>query len=524
MAERCESIDLTAPPACRLLRERCTVKLKTLFLYVQLALILSTAWAATANADNRPNIVWIIVDDMSVNFSCYGETAIQTPNVDALAERGIRFTNAYVTAPVCSTCRSAFITGMYQTAIGAHHHRSGRGSEKIRLPEGIPLVPALFQDAGYQTSITGWPITAKNRKGKTDYNFEWDAEIYDGTDWTDRESGQPFFCQIQTPGGKRRGASTEKGKLFQQRCKAIFGDVTDVSKVTLPPYYPSEPAILQDWAAYLDSCRYTDNLVGEVVARLKETGDYDNTVILFMTDHGISHARGKQFLYDEGLHVPLVIAGPGIESGISRTDLVEHIDIAALSLGIAGIDIPSTMQAKDILASNYEHRDAVFAARDRCDETVDHIRSVRTHRFKYIRNYLPSRPHLQPCAYKDKKEILKSLRAAHSAGRLNELQSRLLFADSRPEEELYDLQADPFETQNLATTPKFKTQLEQMRARLSKWEVETNDQGRTPETAAMFESDMKLYVDTVGRKGDLDQQQTLIDNIGLMRKWKSEGK
>lgn len=414
---------------------------------------------------------------------------------------------------------------MYQTAIGAHHHRSGRGSEKIRLPEGIPMVPSLFQDAGYQTSITSWPIKPNNRMGKTDYNFEWDADIYDGTDWTEREPGQPFFCQIQTPGAKRRGASSEQAEKFQQKCMDLFGDVTSIEKVTLPPYYPQEPAILQDWAAYLDSCRYTDNLVGEVVARLKETGDYDNTIILFMTDHGISHARGKQFLYDEGLHVPLVIAGPSIASGTTRTDLVEHIDIAALSLGLAGINIPSTMQAKDILAEGYQPRDAVFSARDRCDETVDHIRSVRTKRFKYIRNYLPARPHLQPCAYKDKKEILKALRTAHEAGRLNELQERLLFADSRPEEELYDLQADPFETQNLATNPQFKRQLKEMRARLQTWEVEANDQGRTPESDEMFDSDMKLYVDTLERKNvEAKQRKILSDNIELMRKWKREGR
>ena len=129
-------------------------------------------------ADTRPNIVWIIPDDMSANFSCYGETAIQTPHVDALARRGIKFTRAFVTAPVCSTCRSAFITGMYQTSIGAHHHRSGRGDQKIRLPKHIQLVPALFQKAGYHTSITGWP-GSKGRLGKTDYNFEWDPSVYD---------------------------------------------------------------------------------------------------------------------------------------------------------------------------------------------------------------------------------------------------------------------------------------------------------------------------------------------------------
>lgn len=480
---------------------------------------------AVSAAQQPPNIVWIIVDDMSAHFSCYGETAIQTPNVDALAERGVRFTNAYVTAPVCSTCRSAFITGMYQTSIGAHHHRSGRGTQKIVLPKDVPLVPSLFQKAGYHTSITGWPLTAKKRKGKTDYNFEWDESIYDGVDWADRQPGQPFFCQIQTPGAKRRGGSVKQAENFQAKCKELFGNSISTSEVKLPPYYPNDPVILQDWAAYLDSCRYTDHLVGEVVARLKETGDYDNTVILFMTDHGISHARGKQFLYDEGLHVPLVIAGPAIPSGETRTDLVEHIDIAALSLGLAGIELPKTMQAQDILAADYQHRDAVFAARDRCDETVDHIRSVRTKKFKYIRNYLPKRPYLQPCAYKDKKDILVALRAAHAEGRLNDLQNKLLFAETRPEEELYDLQADPFETRNLADNPNFKSQLESLRQRLTDWEKQTNDLGREPESDAMFDSDMKIYVDTLTvRKADPEHLKTVVDNIQLMRTWKQEGK
>ena len=151
----------------------------------------------------KPNILWIIPDDMSANFSCYGESAIETPNVDRLAKAGVKFTDAVVTAPVCSTCRSAFITGMYQTSIGAHHHRSGRGKLKIQLQPSIKMVPELFQDGGYYTSISGWPIT--NRQGKTDYNFEWDPKVYDGVDWADRKEGQPFFAQIMTPGGKLRG-------------------------------------------------------------------------------------------------------------------------------------------------------------------------------------------------------------------------------------------------------------------------------------------------------------------------------
>src|SRR5262245_16517441 len=159
--------------------------------------------AVAAEPVKRPNIVWFIVDDMSANFSCYGEKTIQTPNVDRLAREGTRFSRAFVTAPVCSPCRSALITGMYQTSIGAHHHRSGRGAEKIYLPDGVAPVPVLFQQAGYYTCI-GSPQTQFKKPGKTDYNFEWDPKMYDGTDWSGRKPGQPFFMQVQLHGGKYR--------------------------------------------------------------------------------------------------------------------------------------------------------------------------------------------------------------------------------------------------------------------------------------------------------------------------------
>ena len=485
----------------------------------------------------RPNIVWIIVDDMSANFSCYGETAITTPHVDQLAADGIRFTNAYVTAPVCSTCRSAFITGMYQTSIGAHHHRSGRGEKKITLPDHIQPIPTMFQQAGYRTYISGWSDTAggskagsgkagkggKPRYGKTDYNFEWDPAMYDGVS-PGKEEDKPFFWQIQTPGGKRRGGDWASNHKFQAQCEKILGSAFPTEQVTLPPYYPKDPVLLTDWAAYLDSCRYTDRLVGQVVERLKQAGQWDNTVLLFMTDHGISHARGKQFLYDEGLHVPLVIAGAGIPTGVTRDDLVEHIDIAALSLGLAGIEIPAGMQGRDILADDYQPREYAFAARDRCDETVDHIRSVRTQRYKYIRNYLPERPHLQPCAYKDKKGILVALRAAHEAGTLSELQQQLLFCDTRAPEELYDLQKDPHELHNLADDPAMKKTLVQLRNRLDQWVQETGDQGATPESDEMYDSDMAVYLNAMKRKNDPVHLKRIMDNIAQMKAWAADGK
>lgn len=479
--------------------------------------------ALSFGADNRPNIVWIIPDDMSANFGCYGEKAIETPHVDALAAGGLKFINAYVTAPVCSTCRSAFITGMYQTSIGAHHHRSGRGEEKIHLPEHIKLLPKLFQEAGYHTSISGWP-GAKGKFGKTDYNFEWDKKVYNSSLWQDRGEGQPFFHQVQTPGGKLRGKDEEGWEKIQVRAEQTLGSRTPDSVVELPPYYPNHPNIVRDWAAYLDSARMTDHMVGEVVSKLEEEGLLENTLIIFMTDHGISHARGKQFMYDEGLHVPLVIAGPGVEAGAVRDDVVEHIDIAALSLGAAGIEVPEWMQARDILAKDYEPREAAFAARDRCDETVDHMRAVRTQHFKYIRNFLPDRPYLQPCAYKDAKDILITMRQAYKDEVLNKTQ-RLLFRETRPREELYDVNADPFEINNLVDDPAYADELLKMRERLENWMVETDDKGREPESAEMFQSDMNVYVGGLRAKNrDPKHLQKIIDNIDLMKQWAEEGK
>jgi len=467
-----------------------------------------------ADTVKQPNIVWIVVDDMSANFSCYGEKTIQTPHVDKMAKEGTRFSKAFVTAPVCSPCRSAMITGCYQTTIGAHHHRSGRGEEKIRLPGDTVPVPVLMQKAGYYTCIGGFNAKG-DTLGKTDYNFEWDRSMYDGNDWAGRKPGQPFFMQVQLHGGKHRGNAANKN--WQARVAKELGSNTKPEDVKLPPYYPRDPVILQDWADYLDCCRFTDKEVGDVMARLEKEKLLDDTIVFFMTDHGISHARGKQFLYDEGTHVPFVVRGPGIAKDVVRDDLIEHIDLATTTLALAGIDHPEWMQGRNVLAKDYSKRDAVYAARDRCDETMEHLRSVRTAEFKYIRNYLNERPHLQPNRYKDSKTIVQKLRELHEAKKLDDLTEKLLFAEKRPAEEVYDLKADPQELKNLADDPKYKATLEAMRKKLADWEEKTGDCGRKPEPMKMYDSDMKVYL--AGKKNE-----ELERNIELNKKWAKEGK
>lgn len=481
-----------------------------------------------AGDQQRPNILWFVVDDMSANLSCYGETVIETPELDRLAAAGLRFTGAYATSPVCSPFRSALITGMYQTTIGSHHHRSGRGQRRTQLPHDVRPLPELFQQAGYWTCMgSGLPgydfrsqPTPRDRLGKADYNFDWDREMFDSHDWAGRQAGQPFFMQVQLHGGKLRGDSEKANANFVQRVRNELGSTTDPADVKLPPYYPRDPLLLTDWAAYLDSVRITDWHVGQVLQRLETEGLLDHTLVIFFTDHGISHARGKQFLYDEGTHIPLILRGPGIAPGTVRQDLVEHIDVAAVSLAAAGIPIPAAMQGRDVMATDYSTRQAVYAARDRCGETMDHIRSVRTDRYLYIRNFLPRRPHLQPSQYKDSKAIVQRLRQLHAASQLDDLSERLLFAPDRPDEELYAYREDPWQIHNLAGDPAYEGVLAEFRTRLDRWIDRTGDLG--PESPEIYAKEIADELDVINPASP--RFETFRQNAELNKRWAAKGK
>ena len=411
------------------------------------------------------NIVWIVIEDASPHLGCYGESLIKTPNIDQMSREGIRCSRAFVTAPVCSPSRSAMISGMYQTTLGAHNHRSQNSSKKgggnksyyqsYRVPKSLKLIPELFRDAGYYVT----------NKTKTDYNFIPNGELYEGTEWKKAPNKQPIFAQFQLRGGKNRSAQSQ----------------VDPRKVILPPYYPDHPELKKDWAKYLDSWVETDKEVGKILNDLKTAGRLDSTAVFLWTDHGVSHLRGKQFLYEEGIRIPFIIKLPKSErAGTVRDDLIEHIDIAASSLKIAGIKIPKNVQGQDFLAADYKPRDFIFSGRDRCDETVDIQRCVRDSRYKYIRNFMSHIPHTQPSQYKDGKKIMQVLRGLHKEGKLNEQQARP-FAPRRPPEELYDLDSDPYELVNLALDPKHQKKLLAMRKILFQKMIETRDVGLIPE-------------------------------------------
>jgi arylsulfatase A-like enzyme len=404
------------------------------------------------------NIVWIVIEDASAHIGCYGETAIKTPVMDQMAKDGIRCDSAFVTAPVCSSSRSAMVSGMYQMSLGVHNHRSqakkGKGGtssaywDSYKLP--IKLVPELFRDAGYYVT----------NKSKTDYNFIW-SDLYHGNDWKKAKKDQPIFAQYQLSGGKNRRAQSH----------------ANPATVSIPPYYADHPVIREDWAKYLDSWVHVDKEVGKILADLETAGRLDSTAIFLWTDHGVSHLRGKQFLYEEGVRVPLIVQLPGrARAGVVRDDIIEHIDIAAASLALADIAIPDYVQGRDFLAADYAPRKLLFAGRDRCDETVDILRCVRDSRYKYIRNFMSHVAHAQPSQYKDGKSIVKAMRQLYSEGKLNEHQSRP-FVVPRPPEELYDLKSDPHELHNLANDPKHSARLKKMRTALYDKMIAIRDMG-----------------------------------------------
>ena len=468
----------------------------------------------TAKADERhPNILWLVIDDMGADFSCYGEKLIKTPNIDRLRAKEPDLTMLFLrrqSAPprvlrslrACIKRPSALITTLVAAA-----------SEKIVLPKQVVPIPALFQQAGYTTTNGNYPEKSKNI-GKCDYNFEWNPDIYDGGSLRDRNTHQPFFAQLQLWGGKNR----HDDRWVREVAPESLGKLTDPSKVALPPYYPRDQLILEDWAQYLDTVRYTDLLVGKIIDQLDAEKLLDDTVIILFADNGISHARGKQFLYDEGIRTPLIIRGPGIESGKVRDDLVEHIDLAATSLALAAVAVPEWMQGDDILATDYKPKQAVYAARDRCGETVDMIRSVRTIKYKYIRNFFPDRPLLQPSNYKDTKQILIRLRELHEAGNLTELQEKLLFSPKRSVEELYDLESDPYETVNLAGMAEHNHTLLDLRSRLKDWMEQTQDPG--PESPESYAYEMKFQIDR--NQNDPRAKAAIEQNVELMKHWAKE--
>jgi len=432
------------------------------------------AWDQAVEAAERPNILWLVAEDFGPELGCYGTVQVWSPHLDRLAATGVRYTRAYTTAPVCSASRSAFMTGMYQTTIGAHNHRSHR-DDGYRLPPGVRLISDWMRDAAYFTlNISRLPASfGFSGTGKTDWNFHGDGQSFDSDDWADLKTHRPFFAQINFQETHRRFRAPKQA---------------DPAKVVIPPYYPDHPVTRRDWAEYLDAASELDRKVGLILRQLEADGLASSTIVVFMADHGQCHVRGKQFCYEEGLHIPLIIRWPAefllpkhFQPGTVDDRLIEVIDLAPTFLAIARAPKPRVMQGRVFLGDRSEPpREYAFGARDRCDETVFRLRTVRDARYRYIHNFTPERPFLQPNEYKEHSyPVWNLLKELDAEGKLTPVQ-KVLTAPTMPPEELYDLGSDPHEIHNLATSrdPDHQAVLTRLRGVLEQWIKETNDQGR----------------------------------------------
>ncbi|MHC5055042.1 MAG: sulfatase family protein [Planctomycetota bacterium] len=438
-------------------------------------IVAAAARVVPAAAKRRPNILWIVVEDMNDWMSCYGHDLIKTPTFDAMAARGVRFTRFYVTAPVCSASRSGLILGCMQTTHGAHHHRSSRMTiadprcrdfGAVRLSEGVRPVTRVLQDAGYATFV----------RGKTDYNFIFEKSDLDSVrDWNEAAAlGKPWFAQVWGSGGKG-GAKA----LPAERRRPVSPE-----DVTVPPYYPDCPEYRKMVAGHYADVLGADASAAGILEQLRKDGQLEDTVVFFLSDHGMpSGLRHKQFCYEGGIRVPLIVRWPEnfpvTRPGLVRDDLLSGADIAATTLGLAGVPVPEYMEGRDVFAPGHERRDHVLSARDRCDFTIDRIRAVVTERCKYIRNFMPERPWLQP-QYRDGKPVMKVWKQLHREGKLTSTAAAFL-AETRPPEELYDLRDDPHEVRDLAGDPAHAAELARHRRMLERWIADTDDKGRYPE-------------------------------------------
>lgn len=427
-----------------------------------------------AHALEQPhNFVWIIADDMSPDIAAYGAQGVFTPNLDALAAGGKRYTRAYASAPVCSSSRSAFILGCYQTTTGLHAH-DVENPQPLAAP--YEPLPTQLRKAGWFVTNAAAPGSMRNgrsiKAGKTHYNFAHTSdEMFDGDDFRKRKPGQPFFAQFQI---------TEPHRPFPI---PLDFDESKIQSLQLPKNYPDHPLTRRDWYAYQRSVEVVDQRVGAILEQLKSEGVLDNTIVMFFADHGRPMPWGKQWLNVEGLQVPLIISGPGVGRATIEERCVSLIDLAPTVLQLAKRPVPAWMEGEPILNDLISDRKHVFAARDRCGDAQDRIRAMIGIDLMLVRNFSPDVSRLNWSSYKEESypgmPLLRVLEIDHE---LSGLQSSWL-ASTRSEFELYDLKQDPNGIENVVQENGFEEAKIAMQSTLEKWIKTTGDRGALPDSA-----------------------------------------
>ncbi|MBN1996121.1 sulfatase-like hydrolase/transferase [candidate division KSB1 bacterium] len=439
-------------------------------------------------ARKRPNILWISTEDIGTHLGCYGNPHAKTPVLDKLAEQGLMYTNAFTIAGVCAPNRSGIITGVYPTTLGTHHMRSGgEGTERSNKPVPpafIRCFPEYLRTAGYYCT----------NNSKQDYQFIAPSSAWNESSseahWKNRpDKNTPFFAVFNYTGTHEGSVqlTPEDHARLTERLKPSQRQNPD-KLTTLPPYYPDTPVTRFQLAKYYELITAMDYWAGDLLKELQDAGEADDTIIFFWSDHGAGMPRAKRWLYDSGVHIPLIVKFPKQlqnfaprNPGTLMDRLVSSIDLGPTVLNLAGIGIPEHMQGTPFLGENSgAERRYVYGVRDRMDERYDMIRMVRDKRFKYIRNYEPFREYYQYMNTAEKDPIIQELRRLHKAGVLSPHAEKFM-GDLKPVEELYDLEKDPYELNNLAQNPEYLAVLNRLWTAHRDWMLHTRDLGLIPE-------------------------------------------
>lgn len=451
-----------------------------------LGLVLWFAAGQGSPAEERPNILWITVEDMSPHLGCYGDPYARTPNIDRFATESIRYTHAFAASPVCSPSRSCLITGRYPVSNGTHQMRS-----EFPLPETIHGFPYFLRQAGYFTT----------NNVKTDYNTSaaarliaesWDLSS-DTAHWRDtrRRPGQPFFAVFNDMTTHQSRSMSWPYDSFQKHVQSRLRpeEIHDPAQAEVPPYYPDTPVVRRTLARYADCITLMDQHTGRILAELEEDGLAENTIVFFFSDHGAGLPRHKRMLRDSGMRVPLLIRFPAkfrhLAPGApgSTTDrLVSFVDFAPTVLSLAGVALPEQFQGVPFAGSQAAApRDFVYGSRDRVDEAWEMMRSFRDKRYLYIRNFSPLISHNQPEAYSDTSEIRQEITAWYRAQPEAASQAQRDYAGpTKPAEAFYDTANDPHQIHNLLVgglNGEQASALERFRADFKRYRSRIGDRG-----------------------------------------------
>ncbi len=442
------------------------------------SLICNALWAFTSQADERPNIVWLVAEDCSKHFfKHFDADGAATPNIELLAKQGITFERAFCNAPVCSVARTTLITGCYAPRIGTQYHRR---AVMAPLPAGLKMFPSYLRDAGYYTT----------NKQKTDYNCLGQEDAWDessrNASWKNRDDGQPFF-HFQS-----FGVTHESSLHFHADEFANKPTETDPKSVFISPRHPITWEFRYTYARYHDQIKKLDKQVGTFIAELESAGELDNTIVFFFSDHGGALPGSKGYLYETGLHVPLIVRVPPkwqhlvpLDAGSRSKAFVSFVDFAPTMIKLAGIDIPDQIDGQPFLGeglteSDLKQRGTTFGYADRFDEKIDMVRSLRRGKFKYIRSFTPQYPDGLQNNYRYRMHVYRQWRDMFNSGDLSAPEA--MFFEPRPAELLFEVESDPYETKNLTSDSRYQEHLAIMRDQLTKHLKETNDLSFFPES------------------------------------------